>query len=457
MTAPKDRLAGPAASLSFRPPGTDRDPIVVWLWTLAAAWTMFIGLALWWNTAHIGETVHDLAQATARSGFGKDLLYGEWISMHGGVYVPATGKSPPDPFLAGFPERDITTPSGRRLTLVSPSYMARQVRESDKDLRMHFGRIVSLRPVLPEYAPDGWERKALEAFGRGETEAISVEPIGGEPHLRLMRPMRITAGCLKCHSVQGYREGEIRGGFSGALPMKEYEAIVGPHQREEVIAHGAIWIFGMVLLGVGSRRIRRHQRKQDLAQAATRESEKRLTKAQEIAHVGSWELDLPSGRISWSDEAYRIFGLPHGSATGYEVFLDVVHPDDRDAVDAAYSGSVREGRDTYEIEHRIVRKSTGEIRHVREKCQHFRDASGRIVRSIGMVHDVTEKKRVEEERQRQADELRARNEELTRFNRVATDREIRMIELKREVNELRRKAGEPPRYPLDFSDPAEKG
>jgi PAS domain-containing protein len=57
---------------------------------------------------------------------------------------------------------------------------------------------------------------------------------------------------------------------------------------------------------------------------------------------------------------------------------------------------VREGKESYEIEHRIVKKTTGEIRIVHEKCEHFRDASGKIVRSVGMVHDTTERKRAEE-------------------------------------------------------------
>jgi len=127
-----------------------------------------------------------------------------------------------------------------------------------------------------------------------------------------------------------------------------------------------------------------------------RESEKRMNKSQEIAHLGSWELDLANNRLTWSDEAYRIFGLqPQEFGATYEAFLRAVHPDDRAAVDAAYSGSLREGRDTYEIEHRIVRKD-GEVRIVREKCEHIRDESGQIIRSIGMVHDITERKRTEE-------------------------------------------------------------
>lgn len=97
-----------------------------------------------------------------------------------------------------------------------------------------------------------------------------------------------------------------------------------------------------------------------------RESEERLNKAQEIAHLGSWEYDVVDNVLTWSDEVYRIFGLrPRLFGATYEAFLEAVHPDDRPAVDAAYSGSLREGRDTYEIVHRIVRRASGEIRKVR--------------------------------------------------------------------------------------------
>jgi len=128
------------------------------------------------------------------------------------------------------------------------------------------------------------------------------------------------------------------------------------------------------------------------------ENEVRLNRSQEIAHLGSWELDLVNNVLTWSDEVYRIFGLqPREFGATYEAFLEAVHPEDRDAVNEAYSGSLREGRDIYEIEHRVVRKTTGEIRYVHEKCQHFRDADGRIILSVGMVHDITETRKTEEE------------------------------------------------------------
>ncbi|HBA59539.1 MAG TPA: hypothetical protein DCZ92_01690 [Elusimicrobia bacterium] len=147
---------------------------------------------------------------------------------------------------------------------------------------------------------------------------------------------------------------------------------------------------------------------------ALRESGQRLNKAQEMAHLGSWELDIVKNRLSWSDEVYRIFGLkPQEFAATYEAFLAAVHPADRAAVDAAYSGSLREGRDFYEIEHRVVRQATGEVRFVLERCAHFRDGSGAIRRSVGMVHDITEQKKAEAE-------IRRSNESLEQFAYVAS-------------------------------------
>lgn len=129
---------------------------------------------------------------------------------------------------------------------------------------------------------------------------------------------------------------------------------------------------------------------------ALRESEQRLKRSEEIAHLGSWELDLITNELLWSDEVYRIYGLkPQEFGATYEAFLESVHPDDRAAVDSAYSKSIHEGKDSYEIEHRIIRRDSGEVRIVHEKCTHIKDSSGIIIKSIGMVHDVTEQKQLQ--------------------------------------------------------------
>ena len=148
------------------------------------------------------------------------------------------------------------------------------------------------------------------------------------------------------------------------------------------------------------------ERKQ--AEQALRLSEHRLNRAQEIAHLGSWELDLINNQLTWSDEVYRIFGMqPQEFNATYESFLEAVHPEDRAAVDAAYFESIRAGRDSYEIDHRVVKRSTGEVRIVHEKCEHFRNQAGQVVRSIGMVHDITERKQAEAALQQSEERFRS--------------------------------------------------
>ncbi|WP_028572096.1 response regulator [Desulfonatronum lacustre] len=157
-----------------------------------------------------------------------------------------------------------------------------------------------------------------------------------------------------------------------------------------VLTHLLLGVLGLAGLRIGGRLLRRSDMR-------LRESEALLSRSQRLAQLGSWTLDLNTTQLTWSDEVYRIFGCePQEFAATYEAFLDFVHPDDRAAVDEAYSGSLREGRDSYEIEHRVVRKDTGEVRHVQERCVHERGVTGSIIRSIGMVHDITDRKRAEE-------------------------------------------------------------
>ncbi|MBU0936454.1 MAG: PAS domain-containing protein [Spirochaetes bacterium] len=134
-------------------------------------------------------------------------------------------------------------------------------------------------------------------------------------------------------------------------------------------------------------------------------SEALLAKSQEISHLGTWELDLQANTLTWTDEVYRLFGLQPGQIeASYEKFLDMIPEEDRFKVHAAYDSSVRENQDIYEIDHRIVQQDSGEQRYVHEKCLHFRDASGRIIRSVGMVQDITDRKEYEQSLQRSVEE-----------------------------------------------------
>ncbi len=116
-----------------------------------------------------------------------------------------------------------------------------------------------------------------------------------------------------------------------------------------------------------------------------------LTKAQEIGKIGTWELDLIENRLRWTDENYRIFGVPIGTELTYETFLGQVHPDDREYVDRQWKAGV-EGK-PYDIEHRLL--LNGETRWVREKADVTRNDAGQAVSAIGFTQDITERKRAE--------------------------------------------------------------
>jgi len=181
--------------------------------------------------------------------------------------------------------------------------------------------------------------------------------------------------------------------------------------------------------------------------------ENKLKEAQAIAKVGSWELDLINDELFWSDEIFRIFNLDKNKfGASYEAFVDFVHPDDRKIVDQAYQDHLSHKK-KYDIEHRILLKN-GEIKYVHENCYSKFDKEGNPFKSIGTIQDITDLKMTElelekhknnleelvEERTKELHkanlELKEKTEELEMFNKAMIDREMRIIELKEEVNNL---------------------
>lgn len=95
------------------------------------------------------------------------------------------------------------------------------------------------------------------------------------------------------------------------------------------------------------------------AEERVRRSEARLAEAQRIATVGSWEWDIASDTIEWSDELCRIFGLQAGVQHTFETFLQAVHPDDRALVQERVQSAFASG-DPFSFEHRVIRPDGGE-------------------------------------------------------------------------------------------------
>jgi PAS domain S-box-containing protein len=187
------------------------------------------------------------------------------------------------------------------------------------------------------------------------------------------------------------------------------------------------------------------ERKQ--AEELLRKSQENLLLATEGSKLGVWNWNTVTGELIWSDRCKSLFGIRLNEAMSYQRFRDALHPDDREKVDMVVKEALDNHKD-YDIEYRSLWPD-GSLHWLAAKGRGYYDATGRATRMEGVVLDITARKQAEEAFRQKAEELRARNAELEQFNRAMVGRELRMIELKQEINELCRRLGEPPRHATD--------
>ncbi|HZD10309.1 MAG TPA: GAF domain-containing protein [Candidatus Binatia bacterium] len=126
-----------------------------------------------------------------------------------------------------------------------------------------------------------------------------------------------------------------------------------------------------------------------------RRSETMLAEAQRVAHLGSWEWEIASDTLTWSDELYRVYGVsPEGFTPTYERFLQMVHPEDRERVDRVVQ-TAYESQEPFGCFHRIVRRD-GIVRTLHARGYPVVDEGGNTVRMYGTGQDVTDQRQTEE-------------------------------------------------------------
>ena len=152
---------------------------------------------------------------------------------------------------------------------------------------------------------------------------------------------------------------------------------------------------------------------------ALQQSEDNLRRAQGVAHVGSWNLDMPTNTLVWSEETYRIFGMDTSAAVTYEQFLEHVHPDDMENIDKAWKAALAGAE--YDVEHRIL--FGDDIKWVHEKASIESDANGNALRVLGTAQDITAQKRAEQ----QTLQLLKQNRDLTKRLFSAQEEDRRTI------------------------------
>jgi PAS domain S-box-containing protein len=395
---------------------------------LAVCWTLAVAATLAWEIADEFSHVVDLAHSEARGAWEKEAAIRRWDAANGGVYVPITKATQPDPELANLPERDIVTPSGRILTLVNPAAIMRNIQDATRQEFGVIGHITSLRPLRASNAPDPWEKAALEAFEEGQAEVSSVEEIDGRRCVRLMRPLPVEESCLKCHAEQGYRVGDVRGGISVSVPVASVWNWEHAAVQHRLAGYGGMWLLGLGGIALLSSHLRRQidrryevehrlqeahdlleqrvaQRTAELAESnrhleseigerkqAERwvlESEQRFRGCFEQGFVGMAILSADQDWMEINERLCRMLGYAP-SELEHTRWPEVPHPDDRPAAEENFQRMLRGVTKGFVSETRLLRKD-GKTLHASLAMQCLRKEDGGIDSILVLVQDIAQR------------------------------------------------------------------
>lgn len=418
---------------------------------LAVFWSLFIGVSCYWNITSEEEELRKIALAEANAAIRRDQLFRQWGSAHGGVYVPETEKTTPNRYLSHIPERDVITPSGRKLTLINPAFMLRQVYElaEKKDISVGRGHLTSLNPLRPENRPDPWEEKALRSFDTGAKEFSEVVELGGQPFLRLMKPFVTEKSCLKCHAIQGYKEGDVRGGLSVSMPLNPLMDAAHSHMGVILTINSIIWLLGLGVAALGARQLSRNAEAQgrieeelhiqtvqleeevaerQMIQESLQEREAHLRIVADYASNWEyWRLE-DNSFLYMSPSALMVTGYPVSEfMDDHDLIFRIVHPEDREMF-RRHTHEVGEGGQILPIDVRIVTKS-GDVRWLGHICKRVFTSNGVPWGWRGSNLDITERKLMEyelfEQTEKLEDEVAEREtaqQELERLNHCLEER-----------------------------------
>jgi PAS domain S-box-containing protein len=371
-------------------PEKSTTTIMHFVFVLATIWTVIVFASAAWNIYRPSKRSYEMALIEAKNSLKKDNAYRRWNTMQGGVYVPESKYTTPNPYLA-IPERDIVTKTGMRLTMVNPAYMTRQVYELMQNESNVLGHITSLNPIRPENKPDPWETKALQSFSQGKKELNSIENINGGTYMRYMAPLIAEKLCLRCHALQGYREGDIRGGISISVPMDGFRAIVRKDIILRTLAHGLLWLLGLGIIAIGLQRIIKSENERKRIEEELQLSEKRYRDIFENAVEGMFQA-APEGYFISVNPALATI---HGYDSPEEMIKSITNiseqlytnPEER----MRYKDILeKEGKaENFEVK---LQKKDGASIWASLNTRVVRDSTGKTLYFEGIVKDITANK-----------------------------------------------------------------
>ena len=367
------------------------------IYALVLFWSAVACASFAWDYNNLKKQTIEMVANEARAYFAKDQQVRLWATSHGGVYVRPDDRTPPNPYLSTLPDRDVVTSSGMKLTLMNPAYILRQIMTEYSTLYVR-SQISSLNPVNPANAPDAWQRAALESFEKGATEALEISEVDGAPYMRLIKPVIVEEGCLKCHLYQGYKAGDIRGALSVSVflgPAYELE-------KRQIAAH--LWVhlivWGVGLIGIAL--LSRSFKRRESAVRACKLNEEKYMTLFNSDQIGVAVVDAKGGLLDANLTFSGMLGYSPDEIRS-KTFRDISHPGELEENLALFKELIEGRRPSYSMEKRYIHR-LGHVIWGRLSVFGIFDADGRYLYGFAIINDITKNKEYEEEIERSLEE-----------------------------------------------------
>ena len=238
----------------------------------ALIWTATLGGFLYWSIAGEIRQCTELASSQTRAFFKEFLMTRFWNTLHGGVYVPVTDNTQPNPYLKDDPNRDLITTTGMKLTKLNPAYMTRQISDVAKQKSQVVFHLTGIKPINPANAPDPWEARALGQLSDEKEQYEIIATDQGEKMFRYISPLYIEPLCIDCHSRYGDTVGSLRGGISVSIPAAPLIDSQNLQIRTFLLSYGFIWLIGILAILTCSARMQKKDNERSMIIAKLQKS-----------------------------------------------------------------------------------------------------------------------------------------------------------------------------------------